>query len=289
MPDLHILDLSGDALDALLHTLAADRARAAPLLARLDAAPIAALSLGLGSAPDEARDRTVAAAFLLARTRRLAVLATLDPARQHPLHVARTVATLQALHPGRIGLIAHARPLPQPTYRHGGGVTGNAAGYLQLLSALWDGWPLDTVAHDSTQAAFVDAQRLRRVADPRFPSIGGPITLPVDGAAKPPLLLAHAHAEEDERQVGGSEDSRGVDLHLRATRGGLSLTARSASARVHLRLGGTLNDAWLSLDGRGAEALAAPALRERLGLGASGPAGLPAEPVFQSGPNALRV
>lgn len=287
---LPVLDLSGDALDALLHTLTGNRPSAEPWLARLDAAPIAALSLGLGSAPHEAHDRTVAAAFLLARTRRLAVLATVDPARQHPIHVARTVATLQALHPGRIGLIAHARALPVPAYRHGGRITGSAGDYLRLLSALWDGWPLEAVASDRSQAQYADAQQLRRVEAPHFPGIGGPITLPVDGRWKPPLLLAHAHAAKDEeKDHHHPEEPPGVDLHLHATRDGQSLEAHSGPARVRLRLGATLHDDALAPTGHGGDATAPASLRERLGLGRSGPAGLPARPVFDTGPNALRV
>ncbi|WP_314649034.1 hypothetical protein [uncultured Microbacterium sp.] len=141
-------------------------ARAA-LGAELDAATDVLL---LGDLDGPGPDRTAAAAALLAITRRVVVVPIVG-ARQHPINLARTIATLSNLHERRVGLAA------------------TSAAVLALISRLFETWPLDAVARDTGAEVFVDDSRIVRIDDPEFPSIGGPLTVPVDVLDKPVTVL----------------------------------------------------------------------------------------------------
>jgi alkanesulfonate monooxygenase SsuD/methylene tetrahydromethanopterin reductase-like flavin-dependent oxidoreductase (luciferase family) len=115
-------------------------------------------------------DRTAAAAALLAITRRVVVVPIIA-ARQHPVNLARVAATLSNLHGRRVGL------------------AGRSAEELSLISQLWESWPLDTIVGDAEAGVYVDYSRIVRISDPVHPSIGGPLTLPVDVFDKPVTVL----------------------------------------------------------------------------------------------------
>lgn len=160
--------------DATLATFAvrsgAGRDSRAALGAELDAAADVLL---LGDVDGVARDRTAAAGALLAVTRRVVVVPIIG-ARQHPINLARNVATLSNLHARRIGL------------------AGRDASVLALISRLFESWPLDAIIGDAAAGVYVDDARIRRIADPEFPTIGGPLTVPVDLADKPVTVLLAA-------------------------------------------------------------------------------------------------
>ena len=148
----------------------AGRHSRAALGAELDAAADVLL---LGDLDGVAPDRTAAAGALLAVTRRVVVVPIIG-ARQHPINLARNVATLSNLHARRIGL------------------AGGDASVLALISRLFESWPLDAIIGDADAGVYVDDSRILRIADPTFPAVGGPITVPVDLADKPVTVLLAA-------------------------------------------------------------------------------------------------
>lgn len=186
-----IVDVAGVVLDQLLERLALGD------VAALDRVPAAAFGLNLTG--EAFRDTTVAASFLLARTRSSRFIVRAQPALQHPVNLARNLSTLNALHPGRIGLAVSADADTRAWFLPEGGAS--AADYLRLVSSLWDSWPLDAIIGDTAGGRYVDDQRIVRVADPVYGSIGGPLTLPTDTSDKPPLLL-----------LGGLADDAALDL-----------------------------------------------------------------------------
>ncbi|MHC9045300.1 hypothetical protein ACYX8G_11985 [Microbacterium saperdae] len=145
----------------------AGRASRSALGAELDAAADVLL---LGDLDGVSPDRTAAAAALLAITRRVVVVPIIA-ARQHPVNLARVAATLSSLHGRRVGL------------------AGRAAEELSLISQLWESWPLDTIIGDAEAGVYVDDSRIVRISDPEHPTIGGPLTLPVDVHDKPVTVL----------------------------------------------------------------------------------------------------
>lgn len=124
----------------------------------------------LGDLDGVSADRTAATAALLAITRRVVVVPIIA-ARQHPVNLARVAATLSNLHGRRVGL------------------AGRSAEELSLISQLWESWPLDTIIGDAEAGVYVDDRRIVRISDPVHPSIGGPLTLPVDVFDKPVTVL----------------------------------------------------------------------------------------------------
>lgn len=271
-----ILDIAGERLADWLAALAADPIEAQRRARSLDAAPIAAVSLGVADTLTAPRDTMVAAAFILAHTRHVPIVLTVDPARQHPVHVARTVATLSALHGGRVGVLARADAPTRAWHRPADAGAPTAADYLELLSGLWDSWPLDAVSPDGSAARFVDDARIVRVEHPRLPGIGGPLTLPTDGLNKPPLLLLHDG-------TAGSSAPPAVDLVLHRDP---SEPARHASETGRIAL---LTGTDFPAQGVGRTPRAGDGLRAALGLGPSRPAGLKAQRVFEESTNAQRV
>lgn len=157
--------------DATLAAFAArsgqGRAARALLGAELDAAADVLL---LGDVSGPGPDRTAAAGALLAITRRVVVVPIIGE-RQHPINLARNVATLSNLHGRRVGL------------------AGSSSSVLALISRLFETWPLDAVVGDVEGGVYVDDTRIVRISDPVFPTIGGPLTVPVDGRDKPVTVL----------------------------------------------------------------------------------------------------
>jgi hypothetical protein len=143
--------------------------------AELDAAADVLL---LGDLDGPGPDRTAAAGALLAITRRVVVVPIIGE-RQHPINLARTLATLSNLHARRVG------------------VAGTSAAVLALISRLFETWPLDAIVGDTEGGVYVDDTRIVRISDPAYPNIGGPLTLPVDVDDKPVtvLLLPSGSAE----------------------------------------------------------------------------------------------
>lgn len=133
------------------------------------AADVLLLGDGAGGGPD----RTAAASFLLAVTRRVVVVPVIG-AGQHPINLGRVTATLTNLHDRRVG------------------IAGDDPAVLALLSRLWETWPLDSMVGDVEGGVFVDDARIRRISDPAHPRIGGPLTVPVDVADKPVTVLLDA-------------------------------------------------------------------------------------------------
>ncbi len=165
----HILRLSDDTLARLAGTAAGDIDTRRALGAELDA--IADVLL-LGDGPG-GPDRTVAAGFLLALTRRVVVVPIIGSA-QHPINLGRATAALSSLH------------------GHRGGIASDDADVLGLLSRLWETWPSDSLIGDIDAGVYVDDSRILRIADPRYPTIGGPLTVPVDVTDKPVTILLTA-------------------------------------------------------------------------------------------------
>ncbi|MFF7291222.1 hypothetical protein ACFY9N_01680 [Microbacterium sp. NPDC008134] len=145
----------------------AGRASRAALGAELDAGADVLL---LGDLAGPGPDRTAAAGALLAITQRVVVVPIIGE-RQHPINLGRNIATLSNLHGRRVGL------------------AGTSAPELALISRLFESWPLDAMVGDSEAGVYVDDARIVRISDPEFPSIGGPLTVPVDVSDKPVTVL----------------------------------------------------------------------------------------------------
>lgn len=277
MSERIILDLSGPALEQATALLAAGGEPAAALGRALDQVPVAAFSVGFATPASQAKDGTVFAAFLLAFTRRSRVVVRVDPARQHPINIARTVSTLSALHGARIGLGLHADAATDAWFSRGTDAA-SAADYLRLVSSLWDSWPLDAIIGDTQAGQYVDAQRIVRVADPAYAHIGGPLTLPTDVSSKPPLLLLQA-------QGGEGGDLPGIDLALQTVSGNAY-----AAAGLRLVLGeGDLQRvlAWAKPKAdAGEESLP---IRAALGLGPGRPVAIASAAVFGDASGAALV
>lgn len=271
MSERIILDLSGPALEQATALLAAGGEPAAALGRALDQVPVAAFSVGFATPASHAKDGTVFAAFLLAFTRRSRVVVRVDPARQHPINIARTVSTLSALHGARIGIGLHADAETDAWFARGANASAaSAADYLRLVSSLWDSWPLDAIIGDTHAGQYVDAQRIVRIADPAYAHIGGPLTLPTDVSSKPPLLLLQA-------QGGEGGDLPGIDLALQTVSG-------NAYAAAGLRLVLGEGDMQSVLARPPSTAYAADStgltLRAALGLGPSRQVATDSTPVF---------
>ncbi|MCK2029730.1 hypothetical protein [Microbacterium galbinum] len=149
------------------------RAARTALGAELDAAADVLL---LGDLTGPGPDRTAAAGALLAITQRVVVVPIIGE-RQHPINLGRNISTLSNLHGRRIGL------------------AGTSAPVLALISRLFESWPLDAMVGDSEAGVYVDDSRIVRISDLAFPSIGGPLTVPVDVADKPVTVLLSSSAQ----------------------------------------------------------------------------------------------
>lgn len=150
----------------------AGRDARAALGAELDAGADVLL---LGDLSGPGPDRTAAAGALLAITQRVVVVPIIGE-RQHPINLGRSIATLSNLHGRRVGL------------------AGTSASVLALISRLFESWPLDAMVGDSKAGVYVDDSRIVRISDPAFPTIGGPLTVPVDVSDKPVTVLLSSSA-----------------------------------------------------------------------------------------------
>jgi hypothetical protein len=167
-----ILRIDDATLAAFAVRAGAGREARIRLGAELDAAADVLL---LGDLEGAEPDRTAAAAALLAITRRVVIVPIIG-ARQHPINLARTIATLTNLHARRVGL------------------AGRSADELALISRLFESWPLDSIVGDADAGIYVDDSLIVRIADPEFPTIGGPLTVPVDVSDKPVTVLLSSDA-----------------------------------------------------------------------------------------------
>ncbi len=275
-----VLDLSGQALEDILITLAGGGAPAAALGKALDALPVAAYALGLGTAGGGARDTSVALSFLLAFTCSSRFIASAHPAQQHPINLARNLSTLNALHGPRIGLALHADAPTAGWFRPEDAASpASAADYLRLVSSLWDSWPMDALIGDTDGGRYVDADRIVRIADPVYTHIGGPLTLPTDIPGKPPLLLLSPHGAE-------ACTDPSVDLQLNETAPG---SGHYASNHVSLRTGAPSLDAVLAWPLEAHARAQRASIREALQLPAGRSAAVVQTPVFKDAAVAVRV
>jgi len=275
-----VLDLSSQALEDILTTLAGGGAPASALGKTLDALPVAAYALGLGTVTARARDTSVALSFLLAFTRSSRFIASANPAQQHPINLARNLATLNALHGPRIGLALHADAPTAGWFRPEDAASpASAADYLRLVSSLWDSWPMDALIGDTEGGRYVDADRIVRIADPVYTLIGGPLTLPTDTPGKPPLLLLSPHG------AAASTDPS-VDLQLNETAPG---SGHFASGPVSLRTGAPSLDAVLAWSTEPNAPAQGASIRVALQLPAGSSAAAVQTPVFKDAAVALRV
>ncbi|QHJ00915.1 LLM class flavin-dependent oxidoreductase [Xylophilus rhododendri] len=270
-----ILDISGLALAELTAALAVGGPQAASLGKALDRLPVAAFSLGLNEAGGRPRDALVLASFLLAHTRSSRFVAGADPARQHPINLARNLSTLSALHGQRIAVGLWADAPTVAWFRPDAASPATPADYLRLLSSLWDSWPLQAMVGDSEAGVFVDAGQLVRIADPAYASIGGPLTLPTDQSAKPPLVLLGAGAADP-----------AIDLHLLPS-GAARFEGRGAVLLTGLQTLDALL-AWSPPEGIEAKTVPGP-IRQALGLGPSRKTATAGEAVFRDPLKAAQV
>ena len=275
-----MLDLSGQALEDFFTTLAGGGAAATALGKALDALPVAAYALGLGTAAARARDTSVALSFLLAFTRSSRFIASANPAQQHPINLARNLSTLNALHGPRIGLALHADAPTAGWFRPEDAASpASAADYLRLVSSLWDSWPMDALIGDTEGGRYVDADRIVRIADPVYTHIGGPLTLPTDTLGKPPLLLLLPHG------AAASTDPS-VDLQLNETEPG---SGHFASDPMSLQTGAPSLEAILAWSSETNAPAQGASIREALQLPAGRSAAAVQTPVFMDAAVALRV
>lgn len=140
------------------------------------------------------------ASYLLAKTRRIGVIATTAIAVSEPYAVARTAASIDRLAAGRFGLNlllgADARALAnfgrtgRDTARN---VFGEAEEFVELLRSLWDSWGEGAFVRDARRGRLLDPAQLAPVQHdgPEF-AVAGPLNVLRPPQGQVPLVHSGA-------------------------------------------------------------------------------------------------
>ncbi len=150
---------------------------------------------------------------MAAATRHVGFILTASTTFSSPYALARTIASLDHVSGGRIGLnlvttmaeaaaANHGLPMPPSAERY-----DRAAEFATVLDALWHSWQPDAFPADSANGLFADTTRIDAIDHAgRHFTVRGPLQLPRSPQTRPLLV-----------QAGGSEEGR-------------ALAARSADA-----------------------------------------------------------
>ncbi len=115
-------------------------------------------------------------------------LATASFARDFPYNLARRIGSLSALAGPRIGVALVATDTALPTTRDAVPEELRADG-AEALEELWQSWPRTSIVGDRARKLFVDTREIRLVAHDDLWQVRGPLQVPVDATALPPIVL----------------------------------------------------------------------------------------------------
>ena len=141
---------------------------------------------------------------MAAATRHVGFILTASTTFSSPYALARTIASLDHISDGRIGLnlvttmaeaaaANHGMPMPPPAERY-----ARAAEFAAVLGALWHSWQPDAFVADPVGELYADPAGIRPIdhAGPYF-AVRGPLQLPRPPQGRPLMV-----------QAGGSEEGR---------------------------------------------------------------------------------
>ncbi len=155
------------------------------------------------------------AGALLARTRRIGVVAGWTVDFSEPFHVARVLATLDHLSYGRSGWLVRMFGTDALVPRIGRSLgTETLADYcerahefIDAVEELWDSWEDEAFAVDKPSGMFVDPDRVHRVDHHgRYFTIRGPLNVPRPPQGHPVLVQADPDNVEGRQLVAATAD-----------------------------------------------------------------------------------
>lgn len=137
-------------------------------------------------------DPSVVATLLAHHTRRVGLVVTAAPQRDHPFNLARRVASLDHVSDGRAGWLVGDRDLRAPGgppvwTDHAPG-TATTADAVAVVRELWRSWPADAVVADHRRGVFTESHRIAHVDHHGAFDVTGPLPLP-EGPQGEPVVL----------------------------------------------------------------------------------------------------
>ena len=155
------------------------------------------------------------AGALIARTRRIGVVAGWTVDFTEPFHVARVLATLDHLSYGRTGWLMEMFGTDALTPRIGrqlgpkalSDYCARAHEFIDAVEELWDSWEDEAFAVDKPSGMFVDPDRVHRVDHHgRYFTIRGPMNVPRPPQGYPLLVGVDPESAEGRRLVAATAD-----------------------------------------------------------------------------------
>jgi alkanesulfonate monooxygenase SsuD/methylene tetrahydromethanopterin reductase-like flavin-dependent oxidoreductase (luciferase family) len=155
------------------------------------------------------------AGALLARTRKIGVVAGWTIDFTEPFHVARVLATLDHLSYGRSGWLVQMFGTHALVPRMGRALgTGTLSEYcerahefIDAVEELWDSWEDEAFAVDKPSGMFVDPERVHRVDHHgRYFTIRGPLNVPRPPQGHSILVEADADSAEGRQLIAATAD-----------------------------------------------------------------------------------
>ena len=236
-------------------------------------------------------DPGVVATVLVEHTRRIGLVVTAAPQRDHPFNLARRIASLDHLSGGRAGWLVGDRDQHVPgagsvwtRHRPGPATTADA---VVVARELWRSWPADAIVADRERGVFAESHRVVHIDHRGAFDVAGPLNLP-EGPQGEPVVLWWWPRGGDPAAAGAVADAvvlprAGTADAVSRTRAARFVQVTHPAARLPVGLDGVvvplddlptrgLADRFRGATGAPTEAAAT--LRERLGL----PARLPRLP-----------
>lgn len=175
-----------------------------------------AVLLGAERIADDAPGRGVSldpspvASVLAHHTRRIGLVVTAAPQRDHPFNLARRIASLDHLSGGRAGWLVGERdcraPGPDPVWtRHRPG-TATTVDAVRASRELWRSWPADTIVGDHERGVFAESHRVVHIDHRGAFDVAGPLTLP-EGPQGEPVVLWWWTGGGDVADAGAAADA----------------------------------------------------------------------------------
>ena len=135
------------------------------------------------TAPDTpiGADPLSVAAFLMTRTRRLGLVASVPDSWQ-PFNVARALASFDHLSRGRCGWLPWPGPGEAPN-------AARSAEHLDVVLQLFDSWDDDALVFDKAASVFADRDKVRRIQHcGAYFTVDGPLNAPRPPQGRPVLF-----------------------------------------------------------------------------------------------------
>ncbi|MFT4305397.1 MAG: NtaA/DmoA family FMN-dependent monooxygenase [Microbacterium sp.] len=142
-------------------------------------------------------------AYVAARTERIGLIGTVSSSLNDPVNVARSMASLDLISGGRVGINLVTSQFDAEALLHGMDALlppveryARAREFAEVLMALWDSYPTSVCRFDKENAEFFDPTRFRPVDHSgRFFRIRGVVSTPPSPQGRPILVQAGASPE----------------------------------------------------------------------------------------------